>query len=255
MIFFNKKLTAGTFIGVLLLLLFSALAFAHPEDEFCNDAEMDPLLCAQLAAMDRPANADSNYVLPEIKLDRSPLETALLYTKLGVEHILPMGLDHLAFVLALLLSSSAFRPLLIQISLFTLAHSVTLALGVLGILVLEGTWVEVAIAFSIVFVAVENIFLKSLKFWRPLIVFCFGLLHGLGFAGALSELGIPDDHFVSALVGFNLGVEIGQLSFALVVFLALAKFIKRSWYKQFIVIPGSLLVAALGCFWVVERLI
>lgn len=254
MIFFSKKITINVYIGILLLLLFSAFAIAHPEDEFCNDTEMDPQLCAQLAELDRPANADGKQVLPEIRLDRSPLETAILYTKLGVEHILPMGLDHLAFVLALLLSSTAFRPLLIQISLFTLAHSVTLVLGVLGILVLEGTWVEVAIAVSIVFVAVENIFLKSLKFWRPLIVFCFGLLHGLGFAGALSELGIPEEHFISALVGFNLGVEIGQLSFALVVFLLLARLLKKNWYNQFIVLPGSAMVALLGTYWVFERL-
>ncbi|TQV88568.1 HupE/UreJ family protein [Aliikangiella coralliicola] len=242
-------------IAVLFFCFFSTQALAHPEDEFCNDVKMDPQLCAQLAELDRPAKTDGNFDLPEIKLDRSPFETALLYTKLGVEHILPMGLDHLAFVLALLLSSTAFRPLLIQISLFTLAHSVTLILGVLGILVLEGTWVEVAIAFSIVFVAIENIFLKSLTYWRPLIVFCFGLLHGLGFAGALSELGVPEDHFVSALLGFNLGVEIGQLSFALIVFLMLYKSIKKDWYKHFVVIPGSLMIACLGSYWVIERII
>lgn len=254
MFFLNNSFHAFKVITLLSLLLFSALVFGHPEDEFCSDADMDPLLCAQLEELDRAATS-SNSSLPEIKLDRSPLETAWLYTKLGVDHILPMGLDHLAFVLALLLSSSAFRPLLIQISLFTLAHSVTLVLGVLGILVLQGTWVEVAIAFSIVFVAVENIFIKSLKYWRSLIVFCFGLLHGLGFAGALSELGIPDDHFISALVGFNIGVEIGQISFAIVVFLMLYKFLEKEWYNRFIVVPGSLMVALLGSYWVVERLI
>lgn len=251
--YINKAQVIPKIFFSLLLIVFCAQVSAHPEDEFCLDTEMDPLLCAQLAELDRPAAANSS--LPEIKLDRSPIETAMLYTKLGVEHILPMGLDHLAFVLALLLSSSAFRPLLIQISLFTLAHSVTLVLGVLGILVLQGTWVEVAIAFSIVFVAVENIFIKSLKYWRSLLVFCFGLLHGLGFAGALSELGIPNEHFVSALVGFNIGVEIGQISFALIVFLILFKFLKKAWYQQFIVIPGSLIVAMLGSYWVFERII
>ncbi len=249
-----NKPTPLTFFILTVLFLFSAIALAHPEDDFCNDVEMDPLLCAQLAELDKPAESKNNLALPEIKLDRSPLETAILYIKLGVDHIIPFGLDHLAFVLALLLSSSAFRPLLIQISLFTLAHSVTLALGVLGILVLEGTWVEVAIALSIVFVAIENIFFKSLKFWRPLIVFCFGLLHGLGFAGALSELGIPDDHFISALVGFNLGVEIGQLGFALVIFALLVKWLKKAWYNRFVVIPGSLMIALVGAFWVLERI-
>lgn len=247
-------------LSTLKCIVFFVLLFhcsdlsAHPEDEFCSEVQMDPQLCAQLAELDRPASRSGEFDLPEIKLDRSPIETALLYTKLGVEHILPMGIDHLAFVLALLLSSTAFRPLLIQISLFTLAHSVTLILGVLGILVLQGTCVEVAIAFSIVFVAVENIFLKTHRYWRLILVFCFGLLHGLGFAGALNELGVPDDHFVSALLGFNIGVEIGQLSFAIVVFLGLFKFISKGWYKSFIVIPGSLLVAGLGVYWVIERL-
>ena len=185
----------------LFFLGFSILVSAHPEDEFCSEVEMDPELCARLAELDRPANKVGNVELPEIKLDRSPFDTAVLYIKLGVDHILPMGLDHLAFVLALLLSSSAFRPLIIQISLFTLAHSVTLILGVLGILVLQGTSVEIAIAFSIVFVAIENIFLKTHQYWRLILVFCFGLLHGLGFAGALSELGVPDDHYFRASFG------------------------------------------------------
>jgi len=176
-------------------------ASAHPEDELCVGGEMDPLLCAQLSELDRPASGSAGSELPEIKIDRSPIDTGLLYTKLGVEHILPMGLDHLAFVLALLLSATALKPLLVQISLFTLAHSVTLILGVLDILVLQSKWVEVAIAASIVFVALENIFIRSLKPWRMLIIFCFGLLHGLGFAGALAELGIPNKHYVSALVG------------------------------------------------------
>ena len=227
---------------------------AHPADEFCQDATMDPMLCAQLAELDRADSSVSGYALPEIALDRSPIETAVLYTKLGVEHIIPMGLDHLAFVLALVLSATTFRRLVIQITLFTLAHSVTLILSVLGVLVLSGTWIEVAIAFSIVFVAFENVFFKNLNRWRYFIVFGFGLLYGLGFAGALSELGIPDGHFISALLGFNFGVEIGQLGFALLVYLILLRFMKRDWYRPMVLIPGSLLVGALGCYWLIERL-
>ena len=251
----NIKRLLLRYLMVLFTLFFSAIALSHPEDEFCNEVEMDPLLCAQLTELDRPKKASDNFKLAEIKLERSEIETGILYVKLGVEHILPMGLDHLAFILALLLSTSAFRPLIIQISLFTLAHSITLILGVLGIVVLEGKWVEVAIAFSIVFVAFENILIKSLRYRRLLIVFCFGLLHGLGFAGALSEIGIPDNHFISALIGFNLGVEIGQLAFSLTVFIILYKFLKCSWYYRTIVIPGSLLVATLGSYWVMERLL
>lgn len=241
-------------VSVLFSIFFATKSFAHPEDEFCNDVQMDPQLCAQLSELDRPANASGGYVLPEIHLDRSIFDTATLYAKLGFEHILPMGLDHLAFVLALILASSALKPLIIQISLFTLAHSITLILSVMGIITLEGIWIEVAIAASIVFVAIENIFIQTIKLWRALIVFCFGLLHGLGFAGALSDLGVPDNHFFSALVGFNVGVELGQLTFALIVYLLLFKFIKKEWYKSFIVIPGSLAIAAIGLYWVIERL-
>ena len=242
------------FLTCIILLLLYTLSLAHPEDEFCVDTEMDPLLCAQLSELDRSTESGT-YSLPTIELDRPPTDTFLLYTKLGIEHIIPMGLDHLAFVLALLLSSSALRPLFIQISLFTLAHSITLILSVMGILVLQGVWIEVAIAFSIVFVAVENIFIKSPKPWRWLIIFCFGLLHGLGFAGALGELGIPQQHFISALLGFNLGVEIGQLGFALLVFLILYRFLKRAWYFRYVVVPGSLMIASVGSYWVIERLL
>lgn len=215
---------------------------------------MDPMLCSQLAELDRPGKNNSPYQLVEIKLDRSPLDTGLLYTKLGVEHIIPMGLDHLAFVLALVLSARTFKKLAIQITLFTIAHSVTLILSVMGVLVLEGRWIEVAIALSIAFVAFENIFLNTIKPWRYLVVFGFGLLHGLGFAGALSELGIPDEHFFSALIGFNIGVEIGQLGFALVMFLLLYHFSNKPWYRNRVTIPGSLFVGVLGMYWVIERL-
>jgi hypothetical protein len=239
---------------VILLLLFSVFVLAHPEDEFCTGEEMDPLLCAQLSALDRAADTSGYDALPPIELDRSPLATALLYTKLGVEHILPMGLDHLAFVLALVLSATALRPLLIHISVFTLAHSVTLILGVLEIVSLNGVWVEVAIAFSIMFVALENLFFKLSKYWRPIIIFAFGLLHGLGFAGALSELGIPANHFVSALLGFNVGVEIGQVSFGLLAFMLISIFAKRDWFARVIQLPGNLMIALIGGYWLFERL-
>lgn len=241
-------------ILTLILCLFSLTLHGHPEDEFCQDIEMDPILCAQLAALDRPATGSGPYQLIDIQLDRSPSDTGLLYTKLGVEHIIPMGLDHLAFVLALVLSARTFKKLAIQITLFTLAHSFTLILSVMGLLVLEGSWIEVAIALSIAFVAFENIFIKSIRPWRYLVVFAFGLLHGLGFAGALSDLGIPDEHFFSALIGFNIGVEIGQLGFAFIIFLLLCRFINRSWYRHRVIIPGSLFVGALGVFWMMERL-
>jgi len=247
------KIALTQIVLIILFCLFSESTFAHPEDEFCDQSVSDPLLCSELAELDRTGASLSQ--LPSIQLDRSPVDTLLLYARLGVEHILPLGLDHLAFVLALILSAAALRPLIIQISIFTVAHSVTLVLGAFELVALNAVWVEVAIALSIAFVAIENLFVKLRLAWRSVIIFCFGLLHGLGFAGALSELGIPGGHYVSALVGFNLGVELGQLSFGLVFFLILHKAIKSEHFKRFVFIPGNCLIALLGTYWLLQRLL
>lgn len=241
------------FASITVLFLFSMKLYAHPEDDFCEQGLTDMQLCAQLAELDRAQVGSAE--LPVIQLDRSPLDTLLVYIRLGAEHIVPLGLDHLAFVLALVLSATTLRSLLVQISVFTLAHSLTLALGVLNIVVLNSLWVELAIALSIAFVAIENLFFKYRLAWRSVVIFCFGLLHGLGFAGALSELGIPNGHFLSALIGFNLGVEIGQISFGLVFFLLFHKLIKERYFKRFVFIPGNCLIALAGIYWLVERLL
>lgn len=241
-------------IAAVLLCFALQNAIAHPADDLCDSQAMvDIQLCSELSKLDRGIEVSTDD-LPEIELNRSPFETFVLYVRHGFEHILPMGVDHLAFVLALILAATSLRILIIQISIFTLAHSITLALGFLGVVVLNSVWVEVIIALSIAFVAIENLFFKFRLAWRSVIVFCFGLLHGLGFAGALSELGVPDDHFVTALVGFNVGVELGQLSFGLVVFFVLHKLISKKYFKQFVYIPGNILVAIAGIYWLVERL-
>ena len=133
------------------------------------------------------------------------------YIPVGFEHIVPLGLDHILFVLGLFFLSTHLGPLLWQVSAFTLAHTVTLALGAMGWVAVPGAIVEPLIAASIVFVAVENITSKGLSRWRPVVVFCFGLLHGLGFASVLGEFGLPEGQFLPALIGFNVGVELGQL--------------------------------------------
>jgi len=176
------------------------------------------------------------------------------YIAIGFEHILPLGLDHILFVVGLFLLSTQLRPLLLQITAFTLAHTVTLALGMLGIITIPGSIVEPIIAASIVYVAVENILMKGLSPWRPFIVFVFGLLHGLGFAGVLTEFGIPSGQFLPALIGFNIGVELGQLTVIAICFLAVGWwFGHRDWYRARIVIPGSIVVALIGAYWFIER--
>src|SRR6056297_1204952 len=141
------------------------------------------------------------------------------YIPVGFDHIVPKGLDHILFVLGLFFLSTRLGPLLWQISAFTLAHTVTLALGALGYVNIPGNIVEPIIAASIVYVAVENIVSDKLHRWRPLVIFAFGLLHGLGFASVLGEFGLPSNQFIPALIGFNVGVEIGQLTVIAAAFL------------------------------------
>ncbi|SNR40164.1 HupE/UreJ family protein [Puniceibacterium sediminis] len=146
-------------------------------------------------------------------------EAFLSYVPVGFDHILPKGLDHILFVLGLFFLSTHIRPLLWQVSAFTLAHTVTLALGAMGWVTVPASIVEPLIAASIVFVAVENILSDGLSRWRPIVVFVFGLLHGLGFASVLGEFGLPQDQFIPALIGFNVGVELGQLTVIALAFL------------------------------------
>lgn len=160
--------------------------------------------------------------------EMTAFQAFMRYIPVGVEHIIPLGLDHILFVLGLFLLAARMRPLLWQVSAFTLAHTITLALAASGYVTVPGSIVEPIIAASIVYVAVENIFSRGLNPWRPAVIFCFGLLHGLGFASVLGEYGIPDSAFVPALLGFNVGVEIGQLAVIAVAFIVAVFAIRSS---------------------------
>lgn len=184
----------------------------------------------------------------------STFNTAILYLQLGFEHILPSGLDHILFVLSLFLLSTNLKTLLWQSLAFTLAHSVTLGLAMYRVIEISPAIVEPLIALSIMYVALENIFVKRLRPSRIGIVFFFGLIHGLGFASSLSELGLPQNSFFSSLIMFNIGVEMGQLAVILIAFFLVGKwFGKKAYYHQYIVIPTSLLIAAVALFWVIQR--
>lgn len=185
---------------------------------------------------------------------QSSFEAFAEYLVVGFRHILPLGLDHILFVIGLFLLSTALRPLIIQITAFTLAHTVTLALGALGYISIPGSIVEPLIALSITFVAIENIFADKLNKWRPFVIFGFGLLHGLGFAGVLSEFGFAQGQFVASLIAFNVGVEIGQLTVIAICFLAVGIwFGKRDWYRPGIVYPASLAIGGYSFAWFIER--
>lgn len=182
-------------------------------------------------------------------------EIATQYTALGFTHILPKGLDHILFVLGLFLLGTTLAPLLWQVTAFTVAHTITLALSMYGVVALSPALVEPLIAASIVVVAVENMFTRRLHAWRVFVVFGFGLLHGLGFAGVLSEIGLPREEFVTGLIAFNVGVEIGQLAvIALAWALLRYPFGAQPWYRTRVVLPLSALIALTGLYWTLERI-
>ncbi len=189
-------------------------------------------------------------------LEREPNGTVLFYyLKLGFHHIIPGGLDHILFVSALCLLSNKIKTILWQATAFTVAHSVTLALSMKNIIVVPPAITEPIIALSIVFVAIENILFSGLKAWRVLIVFMFGLIHGMGFASALNEIGLPPNKFYTSILAFNAGVELGQATIILVIFSSLV-FLwgKRIWYRQRIVYPLSATIATIAAWWTIERL-
>jgi hydrogenase/urease accessory protein HupE len=183
-------------------------------------------------------------------------QIARQYLSLGYTHILPKGLDHILFVLGIFLLSTRVKPVLVQVTAFTVAHTITLALTMYGVVSLRSSVVEPLIAVSIVYVAVENVLRPQLSPWRVALVFAFGLLHGMGFAGVLSQLGLPRSEFATALLSFNAGVELGQLSVILLAFLLLGlPFRQETWYRRRVVVPVSLTIAAVGLFWAVQRIL
>jgi len=177
------------------------------------------------------------------------------YFTLGFTHILPHGFDHVLFVVGIFLLTSKWRSIVAQVSTFTIAHSITLALTMYGIVSLPAKVVEPMIALSIAYVAIENLMVSELKPWRLALVFSFGLLHGMGFAGVLRDLGLPRPAFLTALVTFNVGVEAGQLTVIALAFAACAYWQQRdrAAYRRVIVVPASIAIALAGVFWTVQR--
>ena len=175
------------------------------------------------------------------------------FVRQGFVHVVPMGLDHILFVLGIFLLSRSWKPLLLQVTTFTVAHTLTLGLATLGWVNVSGDIVEPIIAGSIAVVALENIVRPRYTHWRLLLVFIFGLVHGLGFAGALKELELPTASLIIGLLGFNVGVEGGQLAVIAVAFLATIWIRNPKAYRWAIVVPGSLAIAGMGLYWMAER--
>ncbi|RSK46746.1 HupE/UreJ family protein [Hymenobacter perfusus] len=187
------------------------------------------------------------------KLSRT--DVFFTYLKLGYTHILPLGIDHVLFVLSLYLLEPRLKPVLWQATAFTVAHSITLGLAMYGVVSPPASLVEPLIALSILFVAIENIVVARLNPWRIVVVFGFGLLHGLGFAGALTGLGLPQSMFLESLVAFNVGVELGQVSVILLAWLLIGRWAaNKPWYKRRVLIPASVAIGLMAAYWTIERL-
>jgi len=194
------------------------------------------------------------FPISEKFIPKSTAEVAAEYMELGFTHIIPKGLDHILFVLGIYLLSLRIKAIIWQVTAFTVAHTITLGLTIYGLLSLPSSVVEPLISASIVYVAVENILTSEIKPWRIALVFGFGLLHGMGFAGVLSEIGLPRSEFLTALITFNIGVELGQLSIIAAAFVATGLWFRHKvWYRKAVVIPSSVIIALVGAYWTVER--
>jgi hypothetical protein len=192
-----------------------------------------------------------NYALQ----DAPPDEVISFYLALGFKHIIPAGTDHILFVVGLCLLSTNIKTILWQATAFTVAHSITLALSMKNLIVAPGAIVEPIIALSIVFVAIENMLLTELKPWRVMVVFLFGLIHGMGFASALNETGLPTGKFYTSIIAFNVGVELGQVAVIAAVFAFIIIPLRhKSWYRKGVVFTLSSIIAFVAGWWAIERI-
>lgn len=180
---------------------------------------------------------------------------SLSWVVIGFQHIIPRGLDHIAFVLGLFFLSTGLRPLLLQVTGFTIAHSLTLGLAMYGFVSVPAAIVEPLIAASIVYVALDNLYASHLAPFRMLVVCAFGLLHGLGFAAVLQEIHMPQESFAQALLLFNVGVELGQIAVIAGAFALVGAFRSRSWYSSGIAHPVTMGIAGVGTYWLLKRTI
>lgn len=171
----------------------------------------------------------------------------------GFTHILPHGPDHILFLLALFFLTRKPADLLLQLTLFTIAHSLTLGLSLYGLVDLPDAIVETAIALSIVFVAVENLRKETLGPWRPWVVFASGLIHGLGFAHNFPAIPVGSADFLTALFSFNMGIELGQIAVVGIAYAAVAAWWNHHRYRSHIARPASVLIALSGLWWALER--
>ena len=187
---------------------------------------------------------------------QSIFKSIINYFILGIQHIIPKGLDHILFIVGLFFFSVTLRPLLIQVTMFTIAHSITLIFVSVSYINLNPLIVEPIIALSIAYVGIENIFKQYVKeYLRYIIIFFFGLLHGLGFALVLSDIGYQSSKLILNLISFNLGIEAAQIFIILSLYVLLGiKFSNKKYYRYIFQIPVSLFIALVGIYWFFDRI-
>lgn len=184
------------------------------------------------------------------------LETIVRYIQLGYTHVIPFGFDHVLFVLCLVFLSTNVKSIIIQCSLFTIAHSLSLGFVLTGLILPNSYYVEIFIAFTLLFTSVENILIDKVYPYRLVLIFIFGLIHGMGFANALKEVGILKNQLYTALFSFNLGVELAQITIIFLSYFLISKrFSNKKYYKERIVYPISTLVACIAVYWIIERMV
>jgi hydrogenase/urease accessory protein HupE len=234
------------------------LAWLDDEDEplaiqvkILNPEEKTLTKLLRIAPQDEPI--ELLRIREDGRTEESRSSSLLEWIAAGFAHILPMGLDHICFILGLFLLQPKIKPLLWQTSAFTLAHSITLALVVLGVITAPARIVEPMIALSIAYVGIENLWVKDLKPWRVALVFGLGLLHGMGFASVMQELEMPEGQVIEPLVGFNLGVELGQVTVLLLAFAATFWFIRKPAFGIVRKVASAAL-ALVGLYWTFQRI-
>ena len=173
----------------------------------------------------------------------------------GIIHIIPYGFDHILFILGLFFFSHKLKTLLIQVTTFTIAHSTTLILGGLGYVTIPVVIVEAIIAASIIWIGFENLFRKNMNISRIGVIFCFGLLHGLGFASMFKLIGLEGTDYYLNLLSFNVGIELGQILVLLPLVILIPLFNRIKWYRILIAIPASIIIALFGVDTFINRVL
>ena len=201
----------------------------------------------------KPGNQTSK--LGSLQVKNNTTNFSILGIWNGILQIILYGFDHILFILGLFFFSHKLKPLLIQVTTFTIAHSITLIFGGLGYITISPLIIEVIIAASIIWIGFENLFRKKMKVSRLGVIFTFGLIHGLGFASMFKPKGLEGTDYYLNLLSFNIGIELGQLITLLPLIILIPLFNRLSWYRILIAMPASIIIALFGVEMFIDRIL